>query len=116
MSKIIVSHEPVTPAVPSAGTIVVYAKPDKVLYMMDENGVEMPLSNVDETSLVYFEGDNPPSYVNIDDYNFGDGAAFAPGVNQDIIFRITPLLEYQEGGVQLLARYCMSTADRKSVV
>lgn len=111
MSKIIVSHEPSTPPIPSVGTVVIYAKPDKVLYVMDETGLELPLTNVLEDSVLYFEGDFPPDFVNVDDYDFADGASFAPAVNEDIIFRVTPVRKYQEAGVQLLLRYCMSTAS-----
>lgn len=111
MSKIIISQEATTPPVPPVGTVVVYAKPDRVLYALDETGLEVPLTNVVKDSPVYFEGDNPPDFVNADDYNFEDGAAFAPSVDEDIIFRITPIRDYQEAGVQLLLQYCMSTAD-----
>lgn len=111
MSKVVVSHEMTPPPVPPAGTVVIYAKTDKVLYVMDEDGVEIPLTNIGEDSLLYFEGDVPPDMGNIDDYNFEDSAAFAPGVNQDIIFRIVPVRSYQEAGVRLLLRYSMSTAD-----
>ena len=111
MAKIIITQEVTTPATPPAGTLVIYTKPDRVLYMLDEFGVETPLTNIVEDTILYFEGDFPPDFVNIDDYNFSDGAAFSPGVDEDIIFRVTPVREYQKGGVRLLLRYCMSTSD-----
>lgn len=68
-----------------------------------------------EDTLLWFEGSNPPDFVNLDTYNFDDGSAFPPGVDQDVIFRIVPPRKYQTQGLRLLFRYCMSTANAGNV-
>jgi hypothetical protein len=68
-----------------------------------------------EDTIPYFEGSNPPDFVNFDDYNFDDGAALAAGSDQDVIFRVVPPRKYQTQGLRLLFRYCMSVANTGTV-
>jgi len=63
-----------------------------------------------EYHLEFYEGDNPPAMVNVDDYNFEDAAAFDPSTDQDVIFRLEPEARY-DLGAKLRMRYCMSTSD-----
>ena len=68
-----------------------------------------------EDALLWFEGVTPPEFVNIDSYNFDDGSAFSPGVDEDIVFRVVPPRKYQKQGLRLLLRYCMSTSHTGNV-
>jgi len=115
MAKIIFAHEAGTPPVPSAGTIVVYSKGDNILYSLDSTGLETPLTSILQDNIDFFEGNVPPDFANIDDYNFVDGAAFDPDINQDVIFRIDPKRDYQESGLKFVFRYGMSTAETGTV-
>jgi hypothetical protein len=63
---------------------------------------------VDE-SVFFFEGDNPPPFFDIDNYDFHDSAGFEAGVDQDVIFRIDP--RDFSNGVHINLLYCMSTSS-----
>ncbi len=63
-----------------------------------------------EEHLEFYEGDNPPPFVNVDDYNFEDAAGFSPTDDQDIIFRLEPHGRYTNG-LKIRLKYCMSTAE-----
>jgi hypothetical protein len=49
--------EIVTPAAPSTGKVLLYAKPDGFLYSLDDNGVETKLSNSPDTGITDLSGD-----------------------------------------------------------
>jgi len=49
--------EIVTPAAPSVGKVLLYAKPDGFLYSLDDAGVETKLSNSPDTGITDLSGD-----------------------------------------------------------
>ena len=63
-----------------------------------------------EYHLTFYEGNNPPLMVNIDDFEFEDAAGFEPGVVEDLIFHLEPAVRYQTG-MEFSLRFCMSTAN-----
>lgn len=67
-------------------------------------------------SEVFYEGDNSPPFIDIDDYHFEDAAGFDPDLDQDIIFRPAPQVGYVSRGMKLLLQFCMSTGHTGNVV
>ena len=63
----------------------------------------------DAYAIPFYEGDNPPPMVNLDDYDFEDAAGFAHDQDQDVIFRL-PQPQLFQHGVKFRLRYCTTTA------
>ena len=102
----------------------VVQRPGAITVPFDNSDINYTATNVQAAlvemekkadAIIWFEGSNPPGFVNIDDYNFSDGSAFPHGVDNDVIFRIDPARKYQQSGLRLVMHYCMSSLDTGDV-
>jgi hypothetical protein len=103
--------------VPTGSTVVDTDEFDGILESSDDD-VQKALDRIDDyygsDGIVFFEGNNPPDFVSMDEYGFDDGAAFESGVDQDIVFRIPIRISYQSG-LRITLRYCTTTTDTDNV-